>query len=361
MILPHTYGATLVLMILSMLCLGSWANTYKLSGKWPFELYYFDYALGLLLASLLFAFTLGNLGYDGFTFLDDVLHAGKRQWLYAFSGGVLFNLANMFLVAAISLAGMAVAFPVGMGVALIGGVVLNYLLRPAANPAFLFIGCALVAAAVIVDAFAYRALGMLRHEELAKAGLAKSTRKKAPVKAIVLALVGGLVMSAFLPLVERAQDGELGLGPYAVIVFFAAGVFFSTFALNIFFMNLPVEGDPVEFSHYFKGSPSQHVLGLLGGAIWCAGAVASFVAASANADSGAGTLSLTDSATRVGPAASYAMAQGATLIAALWGVLAWKEFKGGDTRVKALAALMFVLYACGLVMVSLAPLYVAVE
>jgi glucose uptake protein len=357
MILPHTYAATLALMILSMLCWGSWANTYKLSGKWRFELFYFDYAFGLLLASLLFAFTVGDLGYDGFTFIDDVMHAGKRQWLYGFAGGVVFNFANMLLVAAISVAGMAVAFPVGIGLALIIGVVLNYLVKPAGNPAFLFAGCALIVGAIIVDALAYRALGILRHEELAKTGLAKSTRKKAPIKGIILALVSGVLMGLFFPLVEKGKEGDVGLGPYAITVFFALGVFFSTFVFNLFFMNLPVEGDPVDFFEYFKGRFKQHLLGWLGGAIWCTGAVASFVAASANLDTGAGSLAPAASATQVGPAVSYAMAQGATLIGALWGILVWKEFKGADARIKALAGLMFVLFACGLTLVSLAPLY----
>ncbi|MBZ5581846.1 MAG: hypothetical protein LAQ30_06505 [Acidobacteriia bacterium] len=351
MILPHTYAATLTLMILSMLCWGSWANTYKLTGKkWRFELFYFDYALGLLLASLIFAYTVGTYGYDGFTFYDDLLHAGKRQWAYGFTGGVIFNFANMLLVAAISVAGMAVAFPIGIGLALIVGVALNYLIKPAGNPTWLFGGCALIVGAIVVDALAYGALGVLRHEQLAKAGLAKSTRRPTPVKGIVLALVSGLLMGTFFPLVEKGKEGEVGLGPYAICVVFAAGVFLSTFVFNMFFMNLPVEGEPVELFDYFKGRPTQHLLGVIGGIIWCSGAVASFVAASAGSDP-------VTSGAQVGPAVSYAMAQGATLISALWGVLVWKEFKGADTKVKFLAALMFLLFAAGLTLVSMAPLH----
>jgi glucose uptake protein len=346
MILPQTYSAALFLMILCMLCWGSWANTYKLAGKWRFEMFYFDFAFGLLLAAFLYAFTFGNLGYDGFSFVDDLMHAGKRQWLYGFAAGVIFNFANMLLVAAISVAGMAVAFPIGMGVALIIGVTLSNMIRPTGNFTLLFAGCALIVAAIVVDAIAYRQLGVLRHEQLARAGQTKSTRHPTSLKGIILALVSGLLMGSFFPLLDMGRQGEVGLGPYAIGAIFAMGVFFSTFVFNIFFMNLPVEGDPVEFTAYFKGRPKQHLLGFLGGAIWATGGIASFVAASASDQ------------VQVGPAISYAMAQGATLISALWGLLAWKEFKGSDTRIGSLVALMLVLFACGLALVSIAPLYV---
>lgn len=346
MILPQTYSAALFLMILCMLCWGSWANTYKLAGKWRFEMFYFDFAFGLLLAAFLYAFTFGNLGYDGFSFLDDLMHAGKRQWLYGFAAGVIFNFANMLLVAAISVAGMAVAFPIGIGVAIIIGVTLNNMIRPAGNITLFVAGCALIVAAIVVDAIAYRQLGVLRHEQLARTGQTKSTRHPTSLKGIILSLVSGLLMGSFFPLLDMSKQGEVGLGPYAIGAVFAMGVFFSTFVFSIFFMNLPVEGDPVEFTAYFKGQPKQHLLGLLGGAIWATGGIASFVAASA------------PDQMQVGPAISYAMAQGATLISALCGLLAWKEFKGSDTRIGSLVALMLVLFACGLALVSIAPLYV---
>jgi glucose uptake protein len=344
MILPHTYFAALALMILSMLCWGSWANTYKLSGKWRFELFYFDYATGVLLAALLFAFTAGNLGFDGFQFVDDLMNASKRSWLYGLAGGVVFNFANMLLTAAIAVAGLAVAFPVGIGLALVIGVVLNYMIHPVGNPVLLFGGCGLIVAAIVVDALAYRALSVLRHEEMAKAGKATSTRRPTPVKGIVLSLVAGVLMGLFFPLVAKGQDPDVGLGPYSIAVVFAFGVFVSTFVFNLFFMNLPVEGEPVELGEYFRGLPKQHLLGLAGGAIWMLGAIASFVPASPKSD------------VHVGPAISYAMGQGATLISALWGLLVWKEFHGADARIKMLLTLMLVLFACGLAMVSVAPL-----
>jgi len=346
MILPQTYTAALFLMILSMICWGSWANTYKLAGKWRFELYYFDYAIGLLVAAVILAYTAGSLGFDGFSFVDDLMHAGKRQWFLGFSGGVVFNLANMLLLASISIAGMSVAFPVGIGLALIIGVLLNYMLKPAGNGTLLFAGCVLVLIAILADAYAYTLLGRILHESMAKQGKAKSTRRPTKVKGVMIAAVSGVLMGCFFPLVELGKEGDLGLGPYAIAVVFAGGVFASTLVFNLFFMNLPVEGPPVEFRDFFLNSTMwQHLLGIAGGAIWCVGAVAAFAAASAPAE------------VHVGPATSYAMGQGATLISALWGLLVWKEFKGADLKVKAMIAIMLVVYACGLVLVSIAPLY----
>lgn len=346
MILPQTYSAALFVMILSMLCWGSWANTYKLTGKWRFELFYFDYAFGLLVAAVIFAYTLGSMGFDGFSFADDLMHSGKRQWFYGFSGGVVFNLANMLLMASIAVAGLAVAFPVAIGLALIIGVVLNNLIKPEGNPTFLFLGCALILAAIIVDSVAYHMLGILRHEELARAGKAKSTRRSASMKGVFLALASGVLMGLFFPILEKGKEGELGLGPYSIGFLFAVGVFLSTPVFNMFFMNLPVEGDPLGPRDYFRGSPRQHLLGIVGGAIWCIGGIAAFVAAS------------TPEEVHVGPAISYAMGQGSTLISALWGILVWREFKGADGRIVTLLVLMLVLFACGLTMVSLAPLFV---
>jgi glucose uptake protein len=342
MILPQTYAAALCLMILSMLCWGSWANTYKAS-KWRFELYYFDFALGLLAVAFLIAITAGSMGFDGFTFFDDMFHAGKRQALYGFVAGVVFNLANMLLMAAIAVAGMAVAFPVGIGLALIIGVVSNYLIKPAGNPTFIFGGCALIVAAIIVCAMAYQFISNVRHEEEAKRGKAKSTRRPGVLRGVTIALVSGVLMGSFYPLIEKGKQGELGLGPYSIAVLFAIGVFLSTFVFNLFFMNLPVEGEPLEFVDYFKGPLRGHMMGFLGGGIWILGAVASFVVASAEA-------------VHVGPAVSYAMGQGSTLISALWGILLWKEFRGADSKTKALLALMLILFALGLTLVSMAPL-----
>jgi glucose uptake protein len=345
MILPQTYAAALALMILAMLSWGSWANTFKLTRNWRFELYYFDYAFGVAIASIIYAFTAGNMGFDGLMFVDDFMHAGKRQWLYGFTGGVVFNLANMLLVAAISVAGLSVAFPVGIGMALVIGVFLNHLIKPGGNATLLFVGCAIVVAAIIVDAMAYHALARIKQLELIKSGKAKSTLVRVPLKGVIISIASGILMGCFFPLVELSKATEVGLGPYSAGFVFAGGVFFSTFVFNMFFMNLPVQGEPVELLDYFRGRLKDHALGWLGGAIWYTGAIASFAAASAPEQ------------VQVGPAISYAVGQGATMVSALWGVLVWKEFAGADTRAKSLLVMMFVLFLTGLSLISIAPLY----
>jgi glucose uptake protein len=339
MILPTTYGAALLLTILTMFCWGSWANTTKLTGKWRFELYYFDYALGVLLLAVIAALTFGSLGED-LTAFDNFLIASKRKMALGFAGGVVFNLANMLLVAAISVAGLAVAFPIGIGLALVIGVVWNYLITPAGNPGLLFGGAALVVGAIIVCARAYQA-----HARKQPAARGQPPRIRRTGQGLALSLISGVLMGSFYPLVEMGKTGDFALGPYAIALVFAAGVFLSTFFFDIIFMNLPVEGPAISPFQYFRGTLKQHALGLAGGVIWSAGTIANFVASSAPPE------------VNVGPAVSYAMGQGAALISTLWGLLVWKEFAGADRRVKLLLGVMLLLFLAGLGAVSVAPLY----
>ena len=334
MILPTTYATALLLTVLTMICWGSWANTFKMTKKWRFELFYFDYAAGVLIAAVIAAFTFGSMGSE-LTFQDNLLIAGKRMMVWGFLAGVVFNLANMLLVAAISVSGMAVAFPIGIGLALVIGTIWSYFLNPQGNPWLLFGGAALVGVAIVVNALAYRA-----HTEKS------ASASKASVIGIVISLLSGVLMGSFYPLVELAKGPEIGygLGPYTVAFFFAIGVFLSTFIFNIYFMNLPVQGDPVGLTAYFRGSTTNHLLGLAGGIIWTTGAIASFVAASAPV--------------KLGPAVSYALGQCATLVSVLWGLLVWKEFKGANSRVRMLLGIMLALFVGGLVLLSIAPLYV---
>jgi glucose uptake protein len=344
MILPATYNSALLLIILSMICWGSWANTFKMAGKWRFELFYYDYALGVLLAAIVAAYTVGSMGED-LSFSDNLIIALRRYMAYAAAAGVVFNLANMLLVAAISVAGMAVAFPIGIGLALVVGVIWNYILNPQGNLTLLATGVVLVVGAIIVDAWAYSA-----HARPAPAKAAKTQRKGPGTspKGILLSLISGLLMGSFYPLVEMAKGGgpdNAGLGPYAVAFLFAVGVFLSTFVFNLYFLNLPVQGEGLSMFDYFKGSAKQHILGILGGLIWCTGAIANFVAASA------------PKSVQVGPAISYAVGQGATMVSALWGLLVWKEFAGASGKVRVLLTLMLVLFLAGLIIFWIAPLY----
>jgi glucose uptake protein len=357
MILPDTYISALLLAILSMICWGSWANSYKLTGKWRFELFYWDYAAGVLLAVVIAAFTFGSLGSERFSFMDDLLLvSAKRNIAYGFGAGVIFNLSNMLLVAAIAVGGMALAFPVGVGLAFIIGVIWNYLIKPQGNPALLFTGVGLMGAAIVLSALAYSTFGAAKAKALIKAGKTKSTAKpKTSWKGIVLSIAAGLLMGSFYPLVEMGKQGPTGLGPYAIGFVFAVGIFISTFPFNLFFMNLPVQGEPIEIFDYFKGTARQHLLGMLGGVVWATGTIASFVVASATKP----VASAAPDAAAVpllGPAITYALGQGATLISALWGLLVWKEFRGAGMHVRTLLTLMLLFFAAGLGLISVAAL-----
>lgn len=337
MILPESYQTALLLSILSMLCWGSWANTTKLAPpKWRFELFYYDYAFGLLLTAVIAAYTLGMFGKE-LSFVDNVSITGKRQIFYATVAGIVFNLANMLLVGAIAIAGMAVAFPIGIGLALIIGVILNYVLNPQGNWMLLFGGVLVVLAAIIVNAMAYRAHAASKP--------AAGKKRDSSGKGIAISLLSGVLMGSFYPIIELSKQGDIGLGAYSVAFFFAIGVFTSTFLFNFYFMNLPLQGEPVSFAAYFRGSGKAHLLGVLGGIIWCAGAIANFAAASA------------PKTAQVGPAVSYALGQGATLISALWGLLVWKEFDGASGQARMLVFASLGLFVVGLALIALAPLY----
>ena len=329
---PETYQAALLLMVLSMLCWGSWANTLKLCPGYRFQLFYWDYALGLAACSIFWGITAGSHGASGTPFLADIAQASRASIEFAVLGGVIFNIANLLLVAAIDVAGLAVAFPVGIGLALIVGAVSSYLVRPAGNPLLLFGGVALVTVAILFDARAYR-----QREARAAA---------ATTRGIALSLIAGVLMGTFYPLVAASLRGAHGVapvGPYAVSFFFAVGVLLSTIPANLLLMAKPLDGKPpVKLSGYWPVPFRYHFAGLLGGAIWCTGAVANFVASGANL---------------VGPAVSYSIGQGATMISACWGVFIWNEFAGASAAARRSLYYMFLFFALGLVAVALAPLY----
>jgi glucose uptake protein len=347
MILPSSYAVTLALIVLGMLCWGSWASLYKATGskatgRMRFELFYFDFAIGALLASLLCAFTFGSFGFDGFTFMDDLLHAAKKQDLQAIIGGGVFNLGNMLLLAAIAEAGMSVAFPLGMGVAIVVGSIWTFFLK-GENLALMLPGAAAIFIGVIFCTAAYRTYLLARVDELVRTGQQKTTRRTFSGRGATIAILAGAILGSYVPLLSGSMDSDTGVGPYSAVVLFALGIFLSTFFFNLFFMNLPVSGPPVEIFDYFKVTLRQHLLGLAGGAVWITGLAASLVSAAVEAKAA------------VGPALAYGMLQGSVVIAAIWGMLVWKEFAEADGKVRSLLAIMLVLLVCGICLVSLAP------
>lgn len=336
MILVHNYGLAVFFFVVTMTCWGSWANTQKLAAKnWRYELFYWDVVIGLLLFSLLMAFTLGSLGHEpgGRTFLEDLAHADLKSILFSALGGVIWNIGNLLLVAAIAVAGMAVGFPIGGGIAWLGGTVLGYIIEITtkgysnSNPVLLFTGMALAIIAIYLSMLSYKKL--------------TAYQKKAGAKGILLAVLAGLFIAPFYTVTMYGMDPAFGLSgagtltPYSGAVFFALGAFLSTFIFNPFFMARPVEGEPVKMSQYFKGSLGSHFWGFLGGCIWMLGMVVSFMS------SGEGST------------IAYALSNAAPVVAILWGVLVWKEFKGAPKGTNYLLSAMFILFLIGLILITL--------
>lgn len=326
---PENYAVTLAFMILSMLCWGSWANTVKLVPGYRFQLFYWDYVIGLLAGALGWAVSLGSFGSTGHPFVADFLHAAPKSILFAVIGGVIFNVANLLLVAAIDIAGLAVAFPVGIGIALVVGAVSSYLVSPNGNALLLFGGIALVLAAIVCDAIAYR------EREREKATLSR--------RGVIISVISGLLMGSFYPFVAGAMSGTGAPGPYAVSVYFVIGVALCCIPVNFLLMRHPLDGKaPVAMRGYTRAHPRWHLWGIAGGVIWCTGAVFNFVASQAHV---------------VGPAVSYSIGQGATMISAAWGVFVWREFASASSRAKTFLVWMFVLFLSGLSLVALAPVF----
>lgn len=329
MFIIENYQLAIFLCVITMLCWGSWANTQKLaSKKWGFPLFYWDYTLGVILLSLVFGLTLGSNGDSGQAFLPNLGDASLNAIFYALLGGVIFNIANLLLVAAIDIAGMAIAFPIGIGIALVLGVLVNYIAAPVGDPKLLFTGVGLVALAIVVDALAYK----------------KISKGAATTKGIMISLAAGVLMGFFYRFVAASLSEDFSnpteglLTPYTAVFVFSIGIFISNFLFNTFFMYRPLNGEKVTYKDYFKlGTPKLHMIGILGGIIWCIGFLLNMIAAG-----------------EAGFAISYGLGQGATMVAAIWGIFIWKEFKNAPKGTNALIGLMFFLFIAGLTLIIMA-------
>lgn len=331
MFIVQNLGLAIVFCFITMLGWGSWANTQKLAGKdkWPFQLYYWDYAIGVFLLSLVFLFTLGSFGAAPMGAAENLSLAAARAIGWALLSGVLFNISNILLVVAIDAAGMSVAFPVGVGLALVIGTVASYLQTPKGSPTLLFAGVALVVIAMIMSAIAYSKL--------------PRTPGRGWARGVVFAVIAGCLMGFFYPQLMRSISPDFNsapiqagmLTPYTAFAFFAAGLLLSNFVVNTVFM----KAANLSYSDYFRGSPRLHSLGLLGGIIWAIALGFNVIASGV-----------------AGPAISYALGQGATLVAAIWGVLIWKEFRSAPKGTMPFVVLMFIGYALGLALIGMATL-----
>ncbi len=325
MFIIQSYPLAVVFCVITMLCWGSWANTQKLAAKsWRFELFYWDYVIGILLFSIISAFTLGSDGEGGRAFTDDLQQADTANLISALLGGIIFNAANILFSAAIAITGMAVAFPIAIGLALVLGVIINYAASQKGDPAYLFTGVALVAVAIFINAAVYKR--------------SDNDKQKTSGKGIIISLVAGILMSFFYRFIARSMDienfttpAEGKMTPYTAVFIFSAGIFLSNFIFNTLLMKKPFSGVPVQYADYFKGRFSTHLVGILGGLIWGIGNSFNLIAAG-----------------KAGTAISYGLGQGATLVAALWGVFVWKEFKKSPKNTGIYLTSMFLFFVLGL-------------
>jgi glucose uptake protein len=331
MYIVNSYALAIVFCFITMLCWGSWANTQKLAGKtWRYELFYWDYVIGIFLLSIIFAFTLGSFGENGRGFIEDLSQATMKNIGSAFLGGIIFNAANILLTTAIAIAGMSVAFPVGIGLALVLGVIINFIGSQKGDPLFLFLGVGLVTLAIIVNALAYRKNS--------------SEGQKATTKGILISVIAGVLMSFFYRFIAQSMDLDnfnnpaSGLmTPYTAFFIFSLGVVASNLVLNSILLKHPINGDPISYNEYFKGGFKVHLVGILGGIIWGIGNSLNLIAAG-----------------KAGAAISYGLGQGATLVAAFWGVFIWKEFKNSPKGANKMLTTMFILFILGIVSIIIA-------
>jgi glucose uptake protein len=327
MVLVQNYALAVFLCFLAMVCWGSWQNTQNLIGKeWRFELFYWDYSLGILLFALIMAFTFGSFGTQGRSFLPDLAQADTKNLLSSAIGGFIWNIGTLLLVASISIAGMSVAFPIGGGIGWTLGILINYIGKPEGNPTLLFGGTAVIVLAILVSMQSYRKLA--------------DHQKKPSFKGIALAFLAGLCIAFFYRFVASSMATDFGpadagkISSYTAVVFFSFGALLSTILVNPFFMAKPVQGEPVKMSGWLKGGTKAHLLGMLGGAIWCLGNSVSFMSVGA-----------------ASPAISYGLSNAAPVVAALWGIFVWKEFKDAPKGTNTLLTLMFAFYLVGLVLI----------
>lgn len=333
MFIVNSYALAVLFCFITMMCWGSWGNTQKLASKsWRYELFYWDYVIGMVLFTLVIGFTMGSFGPEGRSFVPDLAQADARGIGSVVLGGVIFNASNILLSASVAMAGLSVAFPLGVGLALVLGVIINYVGAPKGDPVILFLGVALIVAAIICNGIA--------SSKIQSGGGQRAQFRKG----IVLAVVAGVLMSLFYRFVAAAMDLDHFenptpgmLTPYSAVFIFSLGVLASNFVFNTWVMKRPFEGAPVAYRDYFRGSLTTHLVGVLGGAIWCLGTTFSYIAAG-----------------KAGAAVSYALGQGAPMVAAVWGVFVWKEFRGGGRSVNALLALMFGLFIAGLAFIIVA-------
>ncbi|MBY0502350.1 MAG: hypothetical protein K2X03_00470 [Bryobacteraceae bacterium] len=359
MIVPSSYEMALLLGLLALICGALWTATYKLGGDWRFELYYFDFAFGTIVAALLAGLTFGSMGND-LSFWDNIsLTAGKRAIVTAFAAGCLFNLANLLILAGSSIGGISLAFPASFSIALLVESVWALLSHRSVNFVFLGIGWLLLLIAVgLCVSAANRVTPTVETEIVTKTEAVPSAQPGGPKyyrrrreekkdagdqaqmwKTVLFASLGGLLLG-FVPGVgQLARAADIGLGSYSFVFIFCLGIFISTFVFNLYFMNLPVQGPAVQFFRYFQGGWKEHALGMLGGLLFACGALAALLMGSAPSAESPSSL------------VQYVLTHGAPLLVAGLGIVVWKELSESPPA-RGMAGIAAIIYTVAVALVG---------
>lgn len=345
MILPASPAATLALLLISLICWGTWANTLKLAAKWRFELYFYDFALGFVLFAVVAAFTAGTLASSELSFQENFLVASYRNVAYVLVAGAIFNIGNMLLTATVSLAGMALAFSVTCGVALTVATVRALIFDSLGGTLVALTGTALLLASAALAAFAYGQFLKSRANAVKQAALQANPSAKLGKRPagsagatlpVTLAAIAGLALGLFQPLLDLGRGGDNAVAPYGLTLLFAASILGSTLLLAPFFFTFPVAGAPIAFRAYFTGSSKQHLKGLLGGILAGTGFLAGMLALYVP---------------RNGAGLSYGLSEGGPVLAVICGLVIWRECQGAE-RPRLLMLVVLILLAVGITLLA---------
>lgn len=318
MLLPTAFPVAFTMLVVGMICWGSWTNAYRIAREWRLELFHLDYSLGLFLIAMLASATLGTF-FSPPSFGENLRRADHSSWLWAAGGGVLVNVGNLMLMVGINRVGMAVAFPVSVGLSLVFGTLLAYRITPKGDPFLLALSVGLIFCGILTNSLAYhyRATDNLTTQRL-KSGLG-------------ICIVSGILFTCSGPMLARAMASPSPLAPYGACALYSFGSLIVSGPLLLYLMHYAIEGKPISLADYFTRSFRNHAAGLLGGVVWGAGMLFTFLPAGV-----------------VGMPIALTIGQADSLVAALWGIFVWHEFQNSPPRARILLALMFIFFLGGL-------------
>lgn len=322
MLLPHSFSTAFTLLIMGMIFWGSWPNSYRITQDWRLELFHLDFSIGMFLIAILAALTAGTY-FSPHGFGQNFINSDHSAWLWTVGAGAFVNVGNLMLVAGIRKVGMAVAFPVAVGLSLVLGTFLSYWVIPKGDPLWLGLGVALIFSGVLTTSLAYR----YRPEE------ENSSRRS--ISGLGICVISGILFTCAGPMVAKSLSSPRPLVPYGVCFLYGFGSLLAAPPLVLCFMRHPIEGGPISFADYSGGSLRNHAAGWLGGALCGGGMLFTFIPAG-----------------MVGMAIALAVGQADPLVAALWGIFLWREFHNSPARAHVLLVIMFFLYISGLIAIG---------